>query len=67
MTVKVYSNLDAVQLFVNGEPRETLTRPDRLFRWTDVPLRPGENRIEVRGTRDEGVYLDEVILACSAS
>ncbi len=66
-SVKVYSNLDAVQLIVNGEPRETLTCPDRIFRWADVPLRPGENRIEVRGTRGEGVYSDEVILACSAS
>jgi beta-galactosidase len=61
-TVKVYSNLDAVQLVVNGVPGETLSRPDRLFRWTDISLEPGANRIEVRATRGEDVYSDEVIL-----
>jgi beta-galactosidase len=65
VTVKVYSNLDAVQLVVNGVPRETLNRTDRRFRWTDVPLRPGANRIEVRGTRGDDVYSDEVMLTCS--
>jgi beta-galactosidase len=64
-TVKVYSNLDAVQLVVNGVPRETLSRPDRLFRWTDVRLRPGANRIEARGKRGEDAYSDEVILTGS--
>jgi beta-galactosidase len=67
VTIKVYSNLDAVQLLVNGVPRETLSRPDCLFRWTDIPLRPGANRIAVRGTRGEDVYSDEVILNCSVS
>ena len=62
VTVKVYSNLDAVQLVVNGKPHETLSRPDRLFRWTDIPLQPGANRIEVRGTRGGDLYSDEVIL-----
>jgi hypothetical protein len=65
VTVKVYSNLDAMQLVVDGVPRETLSRPDRLFRRTDIPLRPGANRIEARGTRGEGVYSDEVILTRS--
>jgi hypothetical protein len=63
VTVKVYSNLDAVQLAVNGGPRETVNSPDRLFRSTDVPLQPGANRIEVRGTRGEDVYSDEVIVS----
>jgi beta-galactosidase len=67
VTVKVYSNLDTVQLAVNGVPRETLSRPDRLFRWTDIRLRPGENRLEARGTRGEDVYSDQVILTCSES
>ncbi len=67
VTVKVYSNLDAVQLVVNGVPRETLSRPDHLFRWIDIPLQPGANRIEVRGMRGEDVYSDEVILTCSGS
>ncbi len=67
VTLKVYSNLDAVQLVVNGAARGTLSRPDRLFRWTDIPLRPGANRIEVRGTRGEDAYSDEVILTGSGS
>jgi beta-galactosidase len=62
VAVKVYSNLDAVQLVVNGVPREALSRTDRLYRWTDIRLRPGANRIEARGTRGEDVYTDEVIL-----
>lgn len=43
-------------------PREALSRSDRVFRWADVPLRPGGNRIEARGTRGGDVYRDEVIL-----
>jgi beta-galactosidase len=66
-TVKVYSNLDAVQLEVNSVTHETLVRPDRLFLWTDIPLRSGTNRIEVRGTRGEDAYFDEVNLTCSGS
>jgi beta-galactosidase len=67
VTVKVYSNLDAVQLMVNGVPRESQSCPDRLFRWTDIPLRPGANRIEVRGTQSEDDYSDEVIMTRSGS
>jgi beta-galactosidase len=58
--VKVYSNLDAVQLMVNGVPLGSLSSPDHIFQWTGVALQPGANRIEVLGARGEDIYTDEV-------
>jgi beta-galactosidase len=58
--VKVYSNLDAVQLVVNGVPLGTLSSPDHIFRWTGVALQPGANQIEVLGARAGDIYTDEV-------
>jgi beta-galactosidase len=47
--VKIYSNLPAVELLVNGASLGT-REPDgeRICRWPDVTLQPGENKIEVR-------------------
>src|SRR6185295_17181341 len=45
--VKVYSNLDSVQLKVNGSVIGSLTSADHLFRWPSVALVAGSNTIEV--------------------
>ncbi len=50
--IKVYSNAEAVELFVNDVSVGSLTRPDRLFLWTGVTLAPGRNLIEARASRD---------------
>jgi beta-galactosidase len=58
--VKVYSNLDAVQLSVNGAVLGTQISADHLFRWTGVVLTPGANTIEVTATQDGFTYTDDV-------
>src|SRR5262249_23546283 len=58
--VKVYSNLDAVQLSVNGVVVGTETGGDHIFRWSGVQLAPGGNTLEVTATRDGTTYTDAV-------
>lgn len=49
--IKVYSNLPAVELKVNGREIPAVA-PDkvRVFRWEGVTLQKGENQIEATGT-----------------
>ena len=49
--IKVYSNLPAVQLKVNGRELAA-AQPDRVhvFRWEQVALQAGDNQIEATGT-----------------
>ena len=56
--VKVYSNLDAAQLSVNGVVVGTQTSADHIFRWTGVLLAPGANTVEVDATQDGASYTD---------
>ena len=49
--VKVYSNADTVELFVNGVSQGKRTGKDHIFRWAEVGLNEGENRIEATATR----------------
>jgi beta-galactosidase len=58
--VKVYSNLDEVRLTVNGVSWGAVRSPDHIFRWTDVALGPGQNVVEVQGTRDGRFFTDGV-------
>jgi beta-galactosidase len=61
--VRVYSNADAVQLVVNGEPFASLTAaqcPLRTCVFERVALRRGKNVITARGTRGTSTSADEV-------
>src|SRR5260370_12292470 len=59
--VKVYSNLDAVQLSVNGVVVGTKTSDDHIFLWTGVVLAPGADDIEVTAATPDGTtYSDDV-------
>ncbi len=49
--VKVYSNCDTVELWVNGESLGQRTSDDRRFVWADVKLSPGPNRLFVLGKK----------------
>ena len=60
MPVKVYSNLDSVQLKVNGSVIGSLTSADHLFRWPSVALVAGSNTIEVTGTSGATTATDTV-------
>jgi beta-galactosidase len=58
--VKVYANLDSVEIKVNGKSLGVKTSDDCIFAWTDVPLALGENQVEAIGTRDGAPYTDSV-------
>jgi beta-galactosidase len=58
--IKIYSNLDAVQLTVNGVFIGTSTSSDDIFTWSNVPLAPGANTIEVTATRGTETFTDMV-------
>ncbi|HZT60254.1 MAG TPA: glycoside hydrolase family 2 TIM barrel-domain containing protein [Pyrinomonadaceae bacterium] len=49
--VKIYSNADAVELFVNGISQGRRTGDGHVFRWADVRLKRGANTIEARAAR----------------
>ena len=44
-TVKVYSNLEEVEVFVNGKSIGKKTGQKGIFTWESVIMRPGENNI----------------------
>jgi beta-galactosidase len=56
--VKVYSNADSVELFVNGVSQGRLASAGRRFEWSGVALLEGENEIRASATKDGVVYED---------
>jgi len=58
--VKVYSNLDSVQLTVNGTVVGSMTSTDHIFRWPSVALTTGNNVIQVTGTTGATTATDMV-------
>jgi beta-galactosidase len=66
--VKAYSNLDAVQLFVNGQLVGSRNGNEvNVYTWEDVQLAAGENMIEVVGTRNGVEYSDSAVWNAPAS
>ncbi|WHT17266.1 glycoside hydrolase family 2 TIM barrel-domain containing protein [Crossiella sp. CA-258035] len=58
-TVKVYANLDAVTLTVNGLAQGAKAAADRVHTWP-VTLRPGANVVSVTGEKNGRSYTDTV-------
>ncbi|MEE1833073.1 glycoside hydrolase family 2 protein [Streptomyces sp. SP17KL33] len=58
--LKVYSNADRVTATLNGVTLSTLSSGDRIFRWTDVTLRPGQNTVTVTATINGSTHTDSV-------
>ncbi|HLJ95740.1 MAG TPA: hypothetical protein VKU02_21365, partial [Gemmataceae bacterium] len=58
--IKIYSNLDAVTLSVNGVVVSTLTSTDHIFLWPGVKLAAGANNIQVTAKRNGTTYTDGV-------
>src|SRR5207245_11097592 len=58
--IKVYSNLDSLQLSVNGIVVGTATSTDHIFRWTGVKLAAGANAIEDTAKQNGTTYTDDV-------
>jgi beta-galactosidase len=59
--VKVYSNMDTVQLFVNGVSLGKKISSDRIFRWDTVGLQEGDNLIKAVGLKQGTQYPDSCI------
>jgi beta-galactosidase len=61
--VKIYSNADSVELFVNGVSLGTRTataNPDSMFTWRNVLLNGGANSVQAIGSRGGVTVTDTV-------
>jgi beta-galactosidase len=56
--VKVYSNCDSVELFINGVSKGVLTSTDHIYQWNSVTLRQGANEIKTVGRTGTNEYTD---------
>ncbi len=56
--VKVYSNCDSVELFVNNQSCGSRSGSDRIFKWTGMGLQDGWNQIKAIGSRGGQTYVD---------
>ena len=61
VNVKAYSNCDEVELFVNGVSQGKVKGVDRAFRWSDVSLKMGKNKIVVKGYKGDLVLTDSAV------
>ncbi len=60
ITIKAYSNLDSLELFVNDESVGTI-EGESVFVFEDIRLEMGENSIRIIGAMDTGIYTDECV------
>jgi len=57
--VKVYSNCENVELFINGESKGVLTSADHIYKWTSaLTLTGGANEIKAVGRIGTSEYID---------
>lgn len=59
--VKVFTNLNAVTLWLNGRRIGTQPVDGRVALWRDVELEPGDNMVTVRGRRGDTGFSDHVV------
>ncbi len=59
ISVKVYSNADEVELFVNSNSVGKIISNDHRFIWNDVNLKPGENHVKAAAMISGKEYFDE--------
>ncbi len=58
--IKLYSNLDAVDVTLNGVALPPVTATDHIFRYKDVVLRSGENIVKASAKGRTGICRDQV-------
>jgi beta-galactosidase len=60
--VKIYSNATDAELLVNGASQGTRSNDgNAVFTWPDIHLKPGDNRIEARATRNGQPLTDSCV------
>jgi beta-galactosidase len=60
--VKIYSNAKTAELFLNGASQGVRTNDDNsVFIWKSVQLKPRENAVEARATKDGTPVTDNCI------
>jgi beta-galactosidase len=59
--VKVYSNLNEVELFVNGKSHGTKTGENATLVWENILLENGNNRVKAVGKRNGKTHSDSVV------
>ena len=64
--VKVYANTPEVELFLNGRSLGKRLSDDRIFRWPDVKLAPGENRVRAEAVLGGKPLSDECVWTLTA-
>lgn len=57
--VKVYSNCNEVELFVNGKSMGNAAEDNHVFIWKSIQIIPGKNKISVKGIKNKKEYVDE--------
>ncbi|MGD1278054.1 MAG: glycoside hydrolase family 2 TIM barrel-domain containing protein [Tepidisphaeraceae bacterium] len=64
--LKVYSNCDSVELFVNGKSLGAQSSADHVFAWRDVPLQLGTCWVQALGQKNARQYTDSCAWTISA-
>jgi beta-galactosidase len=59
--VKVYSNLEQVELFVNGISLGKRKVENAIVQWDNVSLVKGVNSIEVKSVKSKTVFSDKCV------
>jgi beta-galactosidase len=59
VNLKIYSNCDRVDLSVNDQSLGAKTSDNHIYRWNDVKLNLGENRIRAVGIKDGKDFTDD--------
>jgi beta-galactosidase len=65
--IKVYSNLDEVEVLLNGKSLGKKTGKDHIFQWDDVTLTDGENKVEAAAKASGKKVTDSCVWKCSKS
>ncbi|GAB1452546.1 glycoside hydrolase family 2 TIM barrel-domain containing protein [Draconibacterium sp.] len=61
INVKVYSNIEGVELFVNGESAGTQTGENATLVWEGILLKKGNNRVKALGQKNGETFSHSVV------